>query len=102
MRLYICYAALTFCILLSIGELQGKSSMPPKRKTPLTFKEGYEQGKEKGYRRSYRWGYKFGRIGRHIMIAADSIFAALFTMNASHVQEAYDVSRSTLKNIDAD
>ena len=82
MRLYICYAATLFCLVLSIGELQAKSSTPP-------IKEDER-------------GCKFNRIGRHIMTALDSIFAALFTMNSSHVQEAYTAARTNIKDMDTD
>jgi hypothetical protein len=74
MRMYVCWAAGLFCLVLTIGELQAESADAP----------------------------LWRRIGVRVMTALDSIFAALFTMNADHVQEAYAAARRRLKEMDAD
>lgn len=74
MRLYVCWAAGIFCLVLSIGECQADSPDAPLAQ----------------------------RIGRRVMRALDSIFAALFTMNADAVREAYAAARERLNQMDAD
>lgn len=75
MRLYVCWAAGLFCLVLSIGELQAESPDAP----------------------------LWRRIGSRVMTALDSIFAAVFTMNPDHVREAYDAARRRVQEMeDAD
>jgi hypothetical protein len=72
MRLYVCWAAWLFCLVLSVGELQADSATAP----------------------------LWRRIGARVMRALDSAFAAVFTMNEDHVREAYDAARRRVREME--
>ena len=74
MRVYVCWAAGLFCLVLSVGECQAESPAAP----------------------------LWRRIGGRVMTALDTMFATLFTMNGDCVREAYDAARRGLKEMDAD
>ena len=74
MRLYVCWAAGLICIVCSVGEIQDKSTTAP----------------------------LLGRIGSTVMRALDTCFAALMTMGTEHVEEAYEIARQSLKDMDTD
>lgn len=74
MRVYVCWAAGLFCLVLSLGELQADSPDAP----------------------------LWRRVGGRVMGLLDTTFAALFTMNPDHVREAYGAARRGLREMDAD